>query len=262
MTKVRFTESELIKYIEDVVEEYKTPILSEFKIHKLRNWEKRFVRKNSKNTRYIAENFVNDINRLERNGITPYEVSAYLKTESKLINEQSDALSLFTQGLGNNVGEIVRERLISFILSTLGIKDPQMKEVLSLTLSTVPIVELPKLMDCDYLIPKLSNSIIKYMVRKMVKSTTGDVGNESSLTTVILSTPFANLVNNTEFITDVETKLREVICNKLKDKGVSLQGLLNTTGYDSPITRTGAGLATTAGEGILGDFTRLFNLNK
>ena len=262
MTKVRFTESELIKYIEDVVEEYKTPVLSEMKKHKLKNWERRFIRKNSKDTRNIAENFVNDINRLERNGITPYEVSAYLKGKSSLMSEQTDAMSMFTQGFSGNLGEIVRERLLGWLLKSLGVKDPQMREVFSLTLSTIPVVDLPKIMDCDYIVPKLAQSVVKYTVRQMVKATTGDVGAESSLTSVVIGTSLSNLVDNLEFIQDVETKLREVICNKLKGKGTSLQSLLDTTGYDSPVTRTTAGMVSTAGEGILGDFTRLFNFNK
>ena len=85
MSKVRFTEEELVGFIEGIVEKEistpQQPILSESKNRRLINWADRFERKNiGKSPDIMCENFVKDMHKLTTAGFTLDEISYFLKT--------------------------------------------------------------------------------------------------------------------------------------------------------------------------------------
>ena len=220
MSKVRFTEEELVGFIEGIVENEistpKQPTLSESKNRRLINWADRFERKNiGKSPDIMCENFVKDMHKLTRAGFTLDEISYSLKHNKKYLVEQEFTMSK-NQGMMGTLWDGVLEGIWRMILNMFGIKG-EMKEVMATTLGNVQFFDIPKLLNCDFLTTVLTKSIVfEYLPRRVARQFTSMEGGDTM--EVLLGNTFANLADNTEFYKDVERQIREIVCGKLKEK--------------------------------------------
>jgi len=244
MSKVQFTEAELIDFIEELTKDknkVNKPILSESKSRKLEIWKRRFERKNlNKPHDVICENFYNEILKLNRNGISPDDVSLFFKSKSELLGEQTASLGglNLNQGVFGTLWEIVREKLYRWLLSKFGVEG-ELQEVLADTLGNVPFFDLPKLMNCNYLAPILTKGIIEYAVRKAGRSFTGMSGTFEQA----FGNSLDNLLDNTEFYQSVLHNVTERVCGALGEKREQVQGAINNVeseyeGNEAPNQKT------------------------
>jgi len=223
MSKLQFKESELVSFIEDLVNEERTT-LSESKERKINIWVDRFERKNKNNSpELVFENFSREINKLSRNGISTDDLSLYLTKNKKIINEQAAFTMSQNQGIFGTIWETVREGLYRWILGFMGIKDGELKEVLANTLGNVPFTDLPKLMNCNFLAPILTKGILEYGIRRINRSITGMSGGFEQ----IFGNSITNLGDNTEFYQDLESQVRDFLCGALGKKKTQVQNTLD-----------------------------------
>lgn len=243
MGKIQFTEAELIDFIEEVAKnkkELKKTVLSESKSRKLEIWKRRFERKNiNESDDVICENFYNEILKLNRNGISPDEVSLFLESKTQLLGEQVAGLNL-NQGIFGTLWEIVREKLYRWILNKFGVTG-ELQEVLSDTLGNVPFADLPKLMNCNYLAPVITKGLIEYAVRKAGRSFTGMSGTMEQA----FGNSLDNLLDNTEFYQNVLQNVTNTICGALGAKKEEVQSVINNVeseyeGQGTPNQKTGS----------------------
>lgn len=227
MSKIQFNESELVSFIENLVEEQSNkPLLSESKERRIGIWSDRFERKNKgKSPEVVFENFSKEVHKLSRNGISTTDLSNYLKKNERVIKEQASiGLTNKNQGVFGTVWESLREGIYRWILGFFGIKDGELKNILSMTLSNIPFTQLPKLMNCNFLVPYLTKGILEYIQRKVGTMVTGmEAG---SATEVIIGNSFTNLTDNFEFVEDIERNVRDFLCGELGKKKSEVEGKL------------------------------------
>jgi hypothetical protein len=225
--KIQFKESELVSFIEDLVTEEKlklnNSLLSESKERKIGIWIDRFTRRNTgKSPDTIFENYVNEIHRLDRNGITTDDLSLYLEKHERVISEQAFTMSQ-NQGVMGTIWETIREKLYRWALGFLGIKDGELKEILATSLGNIPFTQIPKLMNCDFLTPVLTKGILEYGVRRLNRQLTGMGGTVEQ----IFGNSLTNLGDNLEFYQDLEAQVRNFICGALGQKKDQVQDALD-----------------------------------
>lgn len=222
MSKLQFKESELISFIEDLVTEegvkVKKPIVSENKERKIKIWANKFQKKNKgKSPKVVFENFSRDIHRLNRIGITTNDLSTYLKKNKTLMNEQF--------GVFSTLWDSIREGLYGWLISFLGIKNVELQEIVRITLGNVSFTDLPKLMNCEFLTPKLTQGLLEYIQRKIGRMISGmDIGGAGE---IVLGNAFTNLTENTKFVKDLENGVRDYLCGALSEKKEKVQDTLD-----------------------------------
>ena len=226
MSKIQFKESELVSFIEDLVNEEKVkqqkPVLSESKERRIGIWTDRFTRKNQgKTPEVVFENFAREIHRLNRNGITPDDVSHYLEKNQSLINEQAAFTMSQNQGAMGTIWETLREGLYGWILKFFGIKG-DLGKFLAQTLANVPMSMLPKLMNCNTLAPILTKGVLEFAISKFGTSKLMGGGSFE----MIFRNSLTNLGDNTEFYQDLEKQIRDMVCGALGKKKDQVQDTL------------------------------------
>ena len=227
MSKIQFKESELVSFIEDLVNEEKIkqqkPLISESKERKIGIWVDRFSRKNQgKTPDTIFENYVQEIHRLNRNGISTDDLSNYLVKHENILSEQAAFTMSQNQGVMGTLWETIREKLYTWILGFMGIKDGELKEILATSLGNVPFTQLPKLMNCEYLTPILTKGILEYGVRRINRQLTGMGGTVEQ----IFGNSLTNLGDNMEFYKELEKQVRDYLCGALGKKKDQVQDAL------------------------------------
>jgi len=226
MSKIKFTESELVEFIESVAQSEmsipKQPVLSESKNIRLINWADRFERKNiGKSPDVICENFVRDMHRLTSRGFTLDEISYSLKHNKKYLSEQEFTMSQ-NQGILGSLWGTVREKLWRWLLGTFGITG-ELGKFVGIALGNVPIWDIPKLLDCNFLAPFLTKGIIEYGAFKLGESTIGLDGTFEQ----VLRNSLTDIGDNSAIYQEIEGKVKEVLCGKLKQKKDEVQGVLD-----------------------------------
>ena len=227
MSKIQFKESELVSFIEDLVNEEKVkkqkPVLSESKERKIGIWMDRFSRRNKgKSPDTIFENYVQEVHRLNRNGITTDDLSNYLVKHENILSEQAAFTMSQNQGVMGTLWETIREKLYRWILGFMGIKDGELKEILATALGNVPFTQLPKLMNCEYLTPILTKGVLEYGVRRINRQLTGMGGTVEQ----IFGNSLTNLGDNMEFYKELEKQVRDYLCGALGKKKDQVQDAL------------------------------------
>lgn len=233
MSKIQFKESDLVSFIEDLVNEEKLktekPILSESKERKIGIWMDRFERRNhGKPADVIFENYVKEVHRLDRNGISTDDLSDYLVKNESLINEQAAFTMSQNQGVMGTIWETIREKMYRWILGFMGIKDGELKEILATSLGNVPFTQLPKLMNCEFLTPILTKGVLEYGIRRIGRSVTGMGGTVEQ----IFGNSLTNLGDNTEFYQQLEKQVRDYLCGALGKKKNQVQDALKDVEKD------------------------------
>jgi hypothetical protein len=233
MTKLQFKESELVSFIEDMVNEetleHHKPILSESKERRIGIWADRFERKSrGKSPELVFESFSQEIHKLKRNGISTSDLSDYLQKNERVINEQAAFSMSQNQGVGGTVWETVREGLYGWILKFFGLSG-EFGKFLSQSLANIPFSEIPKLMNCNYLVPFLTKGIIEYAVGKF--ATTKLMGQGSF--EMLFRNSLTNLGDNSQFYQDLEKKVRDTVCGALGKKKEQVQDSLKDVEEDS-----------------------------
>jgi len=269
MAKIKFTEAELIDFIEGIAKDKNKsnkPVLSESKSRKLEIWKRRFERKNiNESDDVICENFYNEILKLDRNGISPEDVSLFFESKTQLLGENTAALGglNLNQGIFGTLWETVREKLYRWLLSKFGVEG-ELQEALAATLGDVPFFDIPKLMNCNFLAPIITKGLIEYAIRKAGRSFTGMSGTFEQL----FGNSLDNLLANTEFYQEVLQNVTNTICGPLGEKRSQVQNAINNVeseyeGQSSPnekTTPTGSN-TTGMGDNIFQKYFELFKQN-
>jgi hypothetical protein len=217
MSKVKFTEKELVGFIESIVENEISiphqPILSESKNRRLVNWADRFERKNiGKSPDTMCENFVKDMHRLNKAGFTLDEISYSLKHNKKYLAEQSYTMAQ-NQGILGSLWGTIREKLWMWLLGTFGISG-ELGKFVGMALGNVPIWDIPKLLDCNYLAPFMTKGLIEYGAFKLGNATIGLDGTFEQ----VLRNSLTDIGDNSAIYREIEGKVKEVLCGKLEEK--------------------------------------------
>jgi hypothetical protein len=238
MSKVKFTEKELINFIEDIVEttepKDESTILSEARHNRLVTWADRFERKNiNKSPDIIFENFIKEIHNLQRNGITTTELSESLKKNKKYILEQQSFTMSQNQGILGSLWGTVREKFWAWLLRTFGIEG-ELARFVGISLGNIPIWDIPKLLNCNYLAPFLTKGLIEYGAHKLGKATMGLDGTFEQ----VLRNSLTDIGDNSPIYIEIEGKVKEVLCGALGEKKEQVQNILNKEKEDDAGAKT------------------------
>lgn len=227
MSKIKFTETELVGFIEEIAKsEISQKItktkLTESKDIRLKIWTDRFERKNmDKSPEIIFENFITGIHKLQRNGITTDELSESLKKNKKYILEQKTFTMSQDQGVLGSLWGTVREKLWTWLLGTFGITG-DLADFVAISLGNVPIWDIPKLLNCNYLAPFLTKGLIEYGAFKLGKATIGLDGTFEQ----VLRNSLTDIGDNSAIYIEIEGKVREVLCGPLDEKKKQVEDVL------------------------------------
>ena len=156
--------------------------------------------KNKKSLKIFLNNFLNE--------------SAYLNTKfnQNVISEQFlDMLKGFFSGAGlDGILSFVKEYAAKWLLGKLGLSSNNwLGTIVTTTIGNIPIGDLTKITDCNFVVPILSKSIAESFAQKMV--TTSKEGKENKLSGVIRNSAF-EVLDDVPFIKSIEDGISQVLC--------------------------------------------------
>ena len=259
MSKVKFTEAELVDFIENIIETdtpniSNKPFLSESKRIRLENWADRFERKNKdKSPQIVGENFVKDMHRLHRAGFTLNEISYSLEHNKKSLIETVSVAGGVSQGVWGTFWDVAREGIWGMVLRMFGMKeDSEIYRALKIALAEVPFFELPQLLNCDYLTRVLTRGILGEYLPRMFAIKTGVV--QAGTMEMIIGNSLGNLVDNSEIFQQVQESIKETVCGALGAKKSEVEGVLKKTedNYEFGSKEDPEGSKTTTGKQTAG----------
>ena len=100
-----------------------------------------------------------------------------------------------------------------WLLGTFGITG-ELGKFVGIALGNVPIWDIPKLLDCNYLAPFMTKGLIEYGAFKLGKATMGLDGTFEQ----VLRNSLTDIGDNSAIYKEIEGKVREVLCGKLQEK--------------------------------------------
>ena len=106
----------------------------------------------------------------------------------------------------------------------MGIKDPALQKAIAIPLGNVGFFDLPKLLNCDYLVGVLSEGVIEYLLDVGV---TMVVPGEPGMMTNGIRNVVAKTIEGTEMKQNIETQLRQMVCGKLGEKKAKVEDVMN-----------------------------------
>lgn len=227
------TESELIKLIEDTAREHllerekKADPNFDTKVRKVsRRYGKLFERysKSSNDVKFNA--WKDETLKLKHQGYSDNILGEALTVHTSLLTE----IELVAGG-----GSWIREGIWKWILGFMGITDPKLQSAIAIPLGNVGFFDLPKLLNCDYLVGVLSEGVIEYLMDVGVKMVMPDAG----MMTNGIRNVVAKTIEGTEMKENVEEQLRQMVCGKLSDKKTQVNNLMSDKKKEDKKTSTG-----------------------
>ena len=132
----------------------------------------------------------------------------------ELINESFwDTLKGMFGGVGfDSIGEYFKEQVAKYIISKIapGEENGWIAGVIEKLIGNTPITDIPKLLNCDYLVPKLSVSIVEEVIDKAKNS----MGLSGAISDIIRNGIVSSL-DKTELAQSLEKSLTSVVCPAL-----------------------------------------------
>ena len=134
--------------------------------------------------------------------------------DKDLINESFwDTLKGLFSGVGfNSISAYFKEQVAKYIISKIapGSENGWIAGTIEKLIGNVPIGELPKLLNCDYLVPKLAKSIAEEAIDK-TKNSVGLTGGVFD----ILRNGIVDSLEETSFAQNLEKGLTSIVCPSL-----------------------------------------------
>ena len=226
------TESELIKLIEDTAREHllerekKSDPNFDSKVRKVSRRYGKLFEKYSKSSNDIKfEAWKNETIKLKNQGYSDNILGEALTIHTSLLTE----IEVISGG-----GSWIREGVWKWILGFMGIKDPKLQAAIAIPLGNVGFFDLPKLLNCDYLVGVLSEGVIEYLMDVGVKMVMPDAG----MMTNGIRNVVAKTIEGTEMKQNIETQLREMVCGKLGEKKSQVSDLMSDKKKSDTETKT------------------------
>lgn len=145
--------------------------------------------------------------------------------DSEIINE---GLFDFIRGMFGSSGEGImsyfKEQFAEWLLGKFGLKnDTFMGNIVITAIGNVPLTDLGKLTNCQFLTDFIAKSISEGVARKFMKEK-----NTSGPLADIIRNTMAETFSKTEFIHDIEEKINSLICPSLSKVGFNMDKQLDT----------------------------------
>lgn len=154
--------------------------------------------------------------------------TAYLNTrgyDKRVINEQFwNMLSNFFGGTGmDSVFQYFKEYAAKWLLGKFGI-DPNtwIGSAITVAVGNVNIGDIPKLTNCDYVVPLIAKSLLETLLKKFLASKKFD-----NAITDILRNVFVELIDNLQFVKSLEDNLAKLVCPWIKELGNKMSSVTN-----------------------------------
>jgi hypothetical protein len=142
----------------------------------------------------------------------------------ELINENFwDTLKGMFGGVGfDSIGQYFKEQVAKYIISKIapGEENGWIAGIIEKLIGNTPISEIPKLLNCDYLVPKLAESIVEEVLDKAKNS----MGLSGAISDIIRNGIVSSL-NKTELAQSLEKSLTAVVCPALSSVSNKLMGV-------------------------------------
>jgi hypothetical protein len=142
----------------------------------------------------------------------------------ELINENFwDTLKGMFGGVGfDSIGQYFKEQVAKYIISKIapGEENGWIAGIIEKLIGNTPISEIPKLLNCDYLVPKLAESIVEEVLDKAKDS----MGLSGAISDIIRNGIVTSL-NKTELAQSLEKSLTSVVCPALSSVSNKLMGV-------------------------------------
>jgi hypothetical protein len=154
--------------------------------------------------------------------------TAYLNTrgyDKRVINEQFwNMLSNFFGGTGmDSVLQYFKEYAAKWLLGKFGV-DPNtwIGSAITVAVGNINIGDIPKLTNCDYLVPLISKSLLETLIKKFLASKNFD-----NAITDILRNVFVELIDNVQFVKSLQDNLAKLVCPWVKELGNKMSAVTN-----------------------------------
>jgi hypothetical protein len=142
----------------------------------------------------------------------------------ELINESFwDTIKGLFSGVGlDSIGQYFKEQVVKYIIGKIapGTENGWIAGTIQKLVGNTPIGEIPKLLNCDYLVPKLAKSIAEEAIDK-TKNSVGLTGGVFD----ILRNGIVDSLENTAFSQSLEKGLTSIICPSLSTVSNKLMGV-------------------------------------
>ena len=228
------TESELIKLIEDTAREHllerekKEDPNFDSKVRKVSRRYGKLFEKYSKSSNDVKfEAWKDETIKLKNQGYSDNVLGEALTIHSTLLTE----IELVSGG-----GSWIREGIWKWILSFLGIKDPKLQAAIAIPLGNIGFFDLPKLLNCDFLVGTLSEGVMEYLLDIGIQ---GIVPGEPGKMTNAIRNVVAKTIEGTEMKENIEAQLRDMVCGKLSQKKSQVNDLMNDKKKEEKKTKSG-----------------------
>ena len=233
---LRLTETELIKLIEDTAREHLVEAERKndpnFEI-KVRNVSRRYGKlfeKYSKSSNDVKfEAWKNETIKLKKKGYSDNVLGEALTKHTSLLTE----IEIVSGG-----GSWIREGVWKWILGFMGINDPKLQKAIAIPLGNVGFFDLPKLMNCDFLVGVLSEGVVEYLLDVGV---TMIVPGEPGMMTNGIRNVVAKTIEGTEMKQNIEDQIRGMVCGKLAGKKEEVSDLMSDKKKEDKEKETKAG---------------------
>lgn len=166
-----------------------------------------------------------EINKFVNTLITETAILHQQGIDSEVINE---GLFDFIRGMFGSSGEGImsyfKEQFAEWLLGKFGLKnDTFMGNIVITAIGNIPLTDLGKLTNCQFLTDLIAKSIAEGVARKFMKEKQA-----SGPLADILRNTMAETFSKTEFIHDIEEKINSFICPSLSKVGFNMDKQLDT----------------------------------
>ena len=158
-----------------------------------------------------------------------------LIVETAILHQQGIDLEVINEGLfdfirgmfgssGEGIMSHFKEQFAEWLLSKFGVKENTfINNIIITTLGNIPLTDLGKLTNCQFLTDLIAKSISEGVARKFMndKQASGPLAD-------ILRNTMAETFSKTEFIHDIEEKINSLICPALSKVGLNMDKQLDT----------------------------------
>jgi hypothetical protein len=125
---------------------------------------------------------------------------------------------------GEGIMSYFKEQFSEWLLGKFGLKnDTFMGNIVISAIGNIPLTDLGKLTNCQFLTDFIAKSISEGVARKFMKEK-----NTSGPLADIIRNTMAETFSKTEFIHDIEEKINSLICPSLSKVGFNMDKQLDT----------------------------------
>jgi len=128
---------------------------------------------------------------------------------------------LFSGSASQGFLEFFKEKIMTWILEKMGIKNEWMKSIVSTAFGNLQMADIPKLTNCDFVTKLLSKTAAESVIKKMSDAKLHDSPTTSALSD-ILRNSLVDSLEKSEFGSNLQHNLSEFICPKLQSLKIKM----------------------------------------